>query len=355
MKRAGDLWGDVTSFENLVKAAHAAATGKRRRPDVADFQLNLEGELLQLRRELVNRSYRPGAYRTFTVQDPKPRHISAAPFRDRVVHHAFTRIVEPIFERRFSENSFACRRGFGTHRALERAKEGARLYPYVLKCDVRKYFASIDHEILKGQLAGVVKCRPTLELAAKIIDGSNEQEPVVSYFPGDDLFTPFERRRGLPLGNQTSQFLSNVYLDALDHFVIGEFGPGVYARYVDDVVVFDDSKDRLREILHAVRGFLLTLRLDLHAGKSRIHRTADGVSFLGWRVFRERCRLDRGNVARFRRRMRTMERDSTRGAMALEDIQQRVQAWIAHAAHGNTWKLREGLLAQFAFTEGRAV
>src|SRR5580658_9599110 len=119
MKRTGNLWPSITSFENLVAAARVAAAGKRRRPDVAAFNLNLEGELLQLRRELVDGTYQPGPYRTFTIQDPKPRHIAAAPFRDRVVHHALTRVVEPVFERRFAKDSFACRKGFGTHRALE--------------------------------------------------------------------------------------------------------------------------------------------------------------------------------------------------------------------------------------------
>lgn len=349
MKRTGNLWPSIVSFENLLAAAHAAAAGKGRRPDVAAFNLNLEGELLQLRRELTSGSYLPGHYRTFTIQDPKPRHISAAPFRDRVVHHALTRVVEPIFERRFSKDSFACRKGFGTHRALGRAKEGARRYPYVLKCDIRKYFASIDHQILKSLLARAVKCGPTLELAAVIIDGSNEQERVVAYYPGDDLFTPYERRRGLPLGNQTSQFLANVYLDPLDQFIARQLKPRMFARYVDDFIVFDESKARLREILGEIRRFLLTLRLDLHDGKSRIHRAADGLTFLGWRVFPDRCRLDRGNVVRFRRRMRAMRDDYARGAVAFEDIQQRVQAWIAHAAHGNTWKLRGGVLRQFAF------
>ena len=355
MKRTGNLWPSIVSFENLAAAAHAASAGKRGRPDVAVFNLNLEWELLELQRELASGNYRPGPYRTFMVKDPKPRHISAAPFRDRVVHHALTRVVEPIFEKRFSKDSFACRKGFGTHRALDRAKEGARRCPYVLKCDIRKYFASIDHEILKGLLARAVRCKPTLDLAAKIIDGSNEQERVIAYYPGDDLFTPYERRRGLPLGNQTSQFLANVYLDPLDQFVVRELRPKVYARYVDDFVVFDENKDRLREILWAIRNLLATLRLDLHAGKSRIHRTADGVTFLGWRLFPDRCRLDRGNVQRFLERMRGLEADYSRGAARLQDVQQRVQAWIAHAAHGNTWRLREGLLARVAFTEGCAV
>ena len=140
--------------------------------------MNLEPELIALQRELLEGSYQPGRYRTFTILDPKPRQISAAPFRDRVAHHALTRTLEPIFERRFSRNSFACRTGMGTHRALERAREGIRRFAYVLKCDVRKYFASIDHEILNRQLARVIKCKPTLDLAARIIAGSNSSFPL---------------------------------------------------------------------------------------------------------------------------------------------------------------------------------
>jgi retron-type reverse transcriptase len=176
MRRVGNLWPQVLSFDNLLGAAKAAAQGKRTRPDVADFLLNLEPELVGLQRELESGQYRPGGYRTFQVREPKPRLISAAPFRDRVVHHALTRVLEPIFKRRFVMNSFACRKGKGTHRALELAAEGSRRFPYVLKCDVQKYFASIDHAILKEQLALGVKCRRTVDLAARIIDGSNPQE-----------------------------------------------------------------------------------------------------------------------------------------------------------------------------------
>ncbi len=228
MKRAGGLWEKLISFENLQEAARRAALGKRNRPDVAGFLLEQETELVRLRQHLERGEYRPGPYRQFLVREPKPRVISAAPFRDRVVHHALTQILEPVFERRFSKDSFACRKGFGTHRALERAKEAAARFPYVLKCDVQKYFASIDHEILKELLARVVKCGRTLSLASVIIDGANPQEEAVHYFAGDDLFTPYERRRGLPLGNQTSQFFANVYLNPLDQMVNRELPAIVY-------------------------------------------------------------------------------------------------------------------------------
>lgn len=220
MKRVGGLWETLVSYENLHEALRRASLGKRRRPDVAAFLFDSETQLARLRRELTGGAYVPGPYREFLIVDAaKPRIISAAGFRDRVVHHALTQILEPVFEPRFSAASFACRRGMGVHKALQRAKTAMAASRHVLKCDVRKYFASIDHGILKERLARVIKCRPTLRLAGAIIDGSNPQEPVESYFPGDDLFTPFERRRGLPLGNQTSQFFANVYLDSLDHFV----------------------------------------------------------------------------------------------------------------------------------------
>ncbi len=351
MKRIGNLWPQVTSFANLLRAAEAAAAGKRKRPDVAAFLLNLEWELLALRRELVAGEYRPGAYRTFTIHDPKPRTISAAPFRDRVVHHALTGVLEPIFEKRFSNHSFACRTGMGTHKALECARDGVRRFTYVLKCDVRKYFASIDHAILNAQLARTIKCGETLDLAAQIIAGfqTSAAEDAARYYSGDDLFSPYERRRGLPLGNQTSQFFANVYLNIMDRLVNEKLEPGVYARYVDDFVLFGDSKAQLGEMRAAIVGMLDSLRLDIHPGKSRIYRCRDGVTFLGWRLFPDRPRLVRGNVTRFRRRMQGMQAEYLSGRITWHDVEQRVRAWIAHASHGNTWVLRERVLERFAF------
>jgi len=353
MKRIGNLWTQVTSFGNLLGAAEAAAAGKRKRPDVAAFLLGMEWELLELQRELLRGEYRCGPYRTFTIQDPKPRQISAAPFRDRVVHHALTRVPAPIFEKRFSNNSFACRTGLGTHKALDHAREGVRRFPYVLKCDVRKYFASIDHAILNAQLARTIKCEQTLNLAARIVASFNPAgENAGRYFSGDDLFSPFERRRGLPLGNLTSQFFANLYLNGMDRLIDEQLRPPVYARYVDDFVLFSDSKLRLREMREAVVESMESLRLEIHPGKSRIYRCSDGVTFLGWRLFPDRTRLVRGNVKRFRRRMKEMRAGYAAGRMTWDDVEQRVQAWIGHASQGNTWMLRERLLGQFAFGPG---
>jgi len=346
MNRIGNLWPQVTSWENLTEAAHAAARGKRKRPDVARFLHELEPNLCKLQRELEEGTYRPGAYRTFWIHDPKPRQISAAAFRDRVVHHALTRVLEPIFERRFTAYSFASRKGFGQHKALNLAREACRRYRYVLKCDIRKYFPSIDHSILKGLIGRVIKCPKTLELVGRVIDGANEQEEVVAYFPGDSLFTPFQRKRGLPIGNQTSQFFANVYLNSLDHFAMRELRPALYLRYEDDFVLFGDDKRELSSMAERIRDFLEGLRLSPHERKFRIYRCDEGVTLLGWRLLPGQTRLARANVIRMRRRLKKMTALYHAGRLRFEDVQRRVRAWIGHAGFGDTWQLRHNLFGQ---------
>ncbi len=342
MKRAGTLWPALCSWPNLTEAARRAALGKKKRPDVARYLLNLENELATLRRSLQAGGWKPGPYRSFRILEPKPRQISAAPFADRVVHHAFTQIVEPVFEKRFPDSSYACRKGLGTHRALAAARSAAARCPFVLQCDIRKYFATLDHQILLAQLERVIKCRPTLRLAEAIISGSDfPRESPDWYFPGDTLFTPSERPRGLPLGNQTSQFFANVYLNPLDHFVTRQLRPAVYVRYVDDFLLFDSDRQKLTDALAALHAFAASLRLLLHPGKSRIYRVCDGFPFLGWRIFPDRARLQRANVVRFRRKMAALHDDWDSGGLDWKEVQASIAAWIGHAMHGDTWRLRE--------------
>ena len=333
-----------------MAAARTAARGKRTRPDVARFLHDLESNLCSLQRELEDGSYRPSGYRTFWIRDPKPRLISAAPFRDRVVHHALTRVLEPVFEPRFTTHSFASRKGFGQHRALTLARNACRRFRYVLKCDIRKYFPSMDHAILKDLIARAVKCRKTLDLADRIIDGSNQQEEVIEYFPGDTLFTPFERRRGMPIGNQTSQFFANVYLNPLDHFVMRELRPGLYLRYVDDFVLFCDDKEELGLMAGRIREFLAGLRLSPHERKFRVYRCDEGVTLLGWRLLPGQTRLARSNVVRMRRRLKAMAALYHAGRLRFEHVQCRVHAWLGHAAFGDTCRLRRSLFARFILT-----
>ena len=186
MKRFGNLYPQLVSFENLLAAAQQAQKGKRFRAPVLAFNHDLENNLLCLQKELANQTYQPGAYQTFEIFEPKRRLISAAPYRDRIVHHALCNIITPIFDRTFIDDSYANRKGFGTHKALQKFIKFCRCSRYVLQCDIQKYFPSIDRHILKQQIRRKIKCTETLWLIDAIIDNSNEQPFVLHYFPGDD-------------------------------------------------------------------------------------------------------------------------------------------------------------------------
>lgn len=231
-----NLFEEICSFSNLLQASHDAKRGRIDRAYVQMFECHREKELLRLREELYSETYHPGAYKEFYIIEPKKRMISAAPYRDRVVHHAVCNIIGPLFERSFIADSFANQVDKGVHRAVDRYQHFAKKNRFVLKCDIRKYFPSIDHCILKQIIRRRIACQPTLRLLDTIIDNSNAQEPMNEYFPGDDLFTPYGRRRGLPIGNLTSQFLANVYLNGFDHYVTEVLRAKGYIRYVDDCV-----------------------------------------------------------------------------------------------------------------------
>lgn len=349
MKRHGNLFDQIVSFENLLAAERAAYRGKRRRPDPAAFHYHLEENLLLLQQELQTGSYQPGEYRMFWIHDPKRRLISAAPYRDRVVHHALCRVVEPIFDRSFIFDSYANRLGKGTHRALDRATEFCRRWPYVLKCDVEKFFPSVDHEILLQLVARKIKCARTLDLIGKIVRASSPQEPVFRYYPGDDLFTPCERRRGLPIGNLTSQLLANVMLDPMDHYVKEVLRIAGYVRFADDFLVFGRQKRALADVVRSIEHFLQPFRLRLHPRKCVILPVRLGVPFLGWRLFADHRRLRRSTGVRFQRRLKELVAAYRRGEVGLPEVRASVASWIGHLKHGDTWGLRRSLLRAAAF------
>lgn len=337
MKRIGNLYGQITTFENLLAAARQAQRGKRFRDNVLAFNFHLEAELFRLQEELWTKTYCPGPYRTFEIYEPKPRLISAAPYRDRVVHHALCNVIVPIFERTFIADSYANRVGFGTHRALRRFTEFVRSNRYVLQCDITKYFPSIDHGILKILIRRKIKCPDTLWLIDTILDHSNPQEPVTAYFPGDELWTPQDRRRGLPIGNLTSQFFANVYLNKLDHFVKEQLHVANYVRYVDDFAIFADDREWLAAMRISLEKYLANLRLKIHPIKSQIFATRYGANFLGFRVFPGHLRVRTENLRRARRRLRRLQADYAAHRIGPQEITPSLQSWIAHLAHGDTW------------------
>ncbi len=319
-KRYSQLYEQIAHFDNLYLAYRKASRGKRSQPEVAAFEFNLQSHLFQLQDELMNGSYRPGAYRSFYILDPKRRLISAAPFRDRVVHHALCNLIEPIFERTFIGTSYANRRGKGTHAAIDRAQAYTRQAPYVLQCDVRQFFPSIDHAILDAILARKIADERTLWLCQQIMNSGagilkNEYTPV--YFPGDDLFAA-NRPRGLPIGNLTSQFWANVYLNELDQFVKRELRARAYVRYVDDFLLFGADKGQLWAWKTSVQEKLASLRLTLHENSSTVYPVKNGIPFLGFRLYPTHRRLKRANGVNFQRRYARLRRQYQRGEESQE-------------------------------------
>jgi retron-type reverse transcriptase len=343
------LFDRLTCWENLLAAARQTRRGKRRRTDRARFELERERELLRLQHELRSRTYQPGPYRTFYVAEPKRRLISAAPYRDRVAHHALVNVIGPLFERNFIHDSYANRVGKGTHRAVDRYQEFARRFKYVLPCDVVKFFPSVDHEILKRLLRSRVRDEGVLWLCDQIIDGSNPQDPVPHYFPGDDLFEPHRRRRGLPIGNMTSQFWANVYLHGLDNFVKRGLRRRGYVRYVDDFVIFGDDREELRQVRARIIWFLARLRLRIHEARAQVRPVHRPTRFLGYRCWPTHRFITKEKIRRFRRYARRLQERYAVGRLSWEDIRVRLAAWNAHAATANGSALRRRVLGGLVF------
>ncbi|OUL23959.1 RNA-dependent DNA polymerase [Nostoc sp. RF31YmG] len=350
MKRYGNLYPEIINFENILLASRQAQKGKRFRDNVLDFNYHLETELIRLQQQLTDKTYQPGAYRTFHLINPKSRLISAAPYRDRVVHHALCNIIVPIFERTFIHDSYANRIGFGTHRALRKFTTFARNSRYILQCDIKKYFPSIDHIILKQLIRRKIKCPDTLWLIDTLIDNSNEQEPVIEYFGGDDLLTPVTRRKGLPIGNLTSQFFANIYLNGFDHFIKEQLKISKYVRYVDDFALFSDERELLADARIAIEEYLAQLRLKIHPVKSQLFETKIGVSFLGFRIFPDIIRVRNSNLHQARRRLKRLQTNYIQGRIELEKVNQSIQSWFAHLEHGDTWQLRQQIFTLLAWS-----
>jgi RNA-directed DNA polymerase len=255
------------------------------------------------------------------------------------VHHALCNIIMPIIERTFIHDTYANRTAYGTHRALRRFTKFSRSSKYILQCDIRLYFPSIDHGILKTILRRKIKCPDTLWLIDTIIDHSNAQDPVIHYFSGDNLLTPLERRHGLPIGNLTSQFFANVYLNGFDQFVKDQLHIDRYLRYVDDFALFSDDLATLVAAKVAIEDYLAALRLKLHPIKSQLFQTQHGANFVGFRVLPDRIRVRRDNLQRGRLRIEQLRQDYEAGKITVIEVDRSLQSWEAHLKHGDTCRL----------------
>ena len=354
MRRYGQLWDRIASWENLVLAARKAQRGKRDRGCVQRFNFQQERELLRLSAELERGTYLPGGFRTHWITRPKPRLISAAPYRDRVVYHALMNVLEPILDRHFHPHSYACRKGKGTHAAADRLQDLMGRRRHMVQCDIRKFFPSIDHDVLKTIFRRLIKDRRVIDLLDLIVDGSNVQERAVEWFEGDHLWTPTERRRGLPIGNLTSQWFANWYLSGLDHFITSHLGIGGFVRYCDDFIILHDDRERMKDAVGQIRDYLAGLRLRIHENRIAVTPTKSGVTFVGYRIWPTHRLIRKSNVRQFRRRVRWMRKAYGDGRIEWGDVKPRLASWIGHARQANSERLLRRMTREWVFTRGEA-
>lgn len=320
------LLDEATTLPALLAATRRASLGKRSRPAVARFLMDAERECLRLQHALrlpVEHpdAWRPGAADQFWIRDPRPRFITVAPFADRVVHHALCAVAEPIFERRATFDSYACRTGKGQHAALRRARSFAAGTPFALKCDIAVCFASIPHDRLIALLVRVIRDEG---LRGRL-------ERIVRAWPGG---------RGIPIGALTSQHLANLYLGEIDPLLKDVLCVRCYLRYMDDFIAFGE-RAALVGLFGRIDDFVRDrLGLALNPRSTRIVAVRDGVPFLGFRVFPRLIRPAAARWRRFRRRHLWIERELAAGRASEEEAWARVASQFVHLAAFDTFRLR---------------
>lgn len=339
----------VHEWPNLLLAWQKAAKGKRSGKSCAAFEYRLADHLLELKHELINGTYHPGKYTHFYIHEPKHRKISAAPFRDRVVHHALCNIIEPVFEQRFIPDSYANRKGKGTHKAISRLQQFSRTKRYVLRLDIVKHFPSLDHEILYRFLCQYLPDKKLHWLIRTIINSGKDifdQSADDYLFPGDDLLS-LCRPRGLPIGNLTSQFWSNCYLHPLDMFIKRELRCDAYLRYVDDFALLSDSKSQLWQWKQAIQKKLNTLRLRFHAHSAQVSPVSQGIPWLGMVIYPDHIRVKQRKIIHTNRKLKSRFEDWQQGKISFAEFDASVQGWINHVRYADSWGLRKHILRQF--------
>lgn len=347
------MFSKICSLENLLSAFYLARRGNRCKSMAMDFYFNLEGNISKLSWELSGGKYRPMPYKYFVVRDPKPRNIAAPHFRDRVVQHSLVSIIEPIFDKQFIYDSYACRKGKGTHFGLKRLKRflqasrtfyGKEKEIYILQADIQKFFQNVSWDILLKIIEKTVKCRKTMVLIKIILEtheGYSCRFPVKSEITNS---VDEKERQGIPIGNLTSQLFANVYLNEFDHFVKEKLRERWYGRYMDDFFVISDDLQHLKETREKIRKFLKNkLRLNFHPRKVSINKVKAGVAFVGYRVFYDHILIRGKTLLRMQKKLKIRRRQLTGGKIEPKNLNQTINSFKGHLKHANAYKLSKTL------------
>ena len=330
-KTYNNLWEKIIDFENIFLAFKEARKGKRYKNEVLEFSNDLESNLISIQNELIWDKWKPGRWREFFVYDPKKRLIQAPPFKDRVVHHALVRIIEPLFERKFIYDSYACRGGKGTHKAMKRCVKFLRIIKrnhgkvYVLKADISKYFPSINRNMLTQIIQRTIRCKKTLKLIEKIINIDNEP-------------------KGIPIGALTSQLFANIYLDRLDYFVKDFLGVKYYIRYMDDFVILSHDKNYLKELYIEINNFLeFELNLKLNP-KTNIFPYKQGINFCGYRIWPTHILPRKRNIKKMRKRLKYLSKLYRKRKITLNEFKSSLMSYLGYLKHCNSYTTLKSIL-----------
>ena len=342
-----NLYEELCSRDNLLLAFKKAKKGKSKKLYVISFESKLAENISNLQKELISKTYKPVRLKRFVIRDPKTRTIHSSIFRDRVVHHAIINLLEPIFDRTFIYDSFASRDRKGSHKAVLRFKSFTRkvsvngklikesynnnsVNGYVLKADIRHYFNSMSHEVLINIIRKKIKDEDLIWLIRLILDNFETQE----------------KGRGLPLGNYTSQFFANVYLNEFDYFIKHKLKSEYYIRYVDDFVILHKNRRVLEYYLVKIKEFLPRLKIELHPDKTEIHALRNGITFLGYRIFYHYSLLRKRNIRYFMKKFDENIRLYSEGKITREQLDSRINGWFGYAKWADTYRLRQGILSK---------
>ncbi len=322
------LFNQVISFSNLLEATKKAVRGKRLKRDLSDFMNNREEEIINLQGQLSNETWQPGAFHTFKIYEPKPRLISSTCFRDRIVHQALCQVIAKDLDRMSIEDSYACRKGKGLHKAIQKVQIESRKWQYYLKIDIEHFFETADHIVLFEMLKRLFKDPKLLNLMKTIIDYGA---------PGSAL------GKGLPIGNLTSQYWSNFYLGKLDLMIKHDLRVKGYIRYMDDMLLFADDMNTLQDHLARIKSFVEdTLKLKLKDKATLFASVSHGIPYLGFRIWRQTIRMDFARKLRLVKKLKQLTSSTQLGDLeqlsSLERSQQ-LETLLAWANVGNTYQL----------------
>ena len=332
LKTFSHLYKEVTSLDNLFQAWEEFKKGKRKKIEVGNLERHLEDNIFELHKDLENKTYRHSEYTGFYIRDPKVRHIHKAVVKDRIVHHALFKVLTSLFEPTFIADSFSCRKGYGTHKGFKKlikySRKVSRNYTqdcWALKCDIKRFFDSVDHDILLGLIEHRIKDPDIIWLLEEIIRSFE-----------------IERGEGIPIGNLTSQLFSNIYLNELDQFIKKELKVKHYVRYADDFILLDKNKDALLGAVEDIKIFLdRQLKLSLHPKKISLRKLFWGIDFVGYIALPHHQVLRTKTKKRIFRKLKEGVEDFKIGKIQEETLSQSIQSYLGILKHANTYKLEK--------------